>query len=290
MAVSKKGIDYYPRDVGMMRDRKFNKARQKYGYLVYVIYDALLEMIYGDKGYYIVYNDRTRAEVVWEIQDYCRGKYGVEETTICEVIEMLTECGLFSGDCFKQGIITSRRIQEVYYRTTVERKNVVVSKDIWLLSLDEMKGISSKSSILQCVENRESMGRCTEDMGTDKVTNRENNGEKGTEKEQSKKEESKENEIKENKNKGNETKEGTMAVDSCIKKAYRECFKQILEPGSKDEEIICKWLSMYDRELICQALNITRERGKVFMAYTEGILKRWSEEGIKDHVDYLFTK
>lgn len=285
MAISKKGIDYYPRDVGMMRDRKFNKARQKFGYLVYVIYDALLEMIYGDKGYYIVYNDRTKDEVIWELQDYCRGKYSVDETTICDVIEMLTECGLFSGDCFKQGIITSRRIQEVYYRTTVERKNVVVSRDIWLLGVEEMRGISSKSSILQSVENRESMGRGTEDEGTDKEQNREDKGEKGTDKGQSKKEENKVNESK-----VYEMKKEKAAVDSDIKKAYRDCFKQILEPGSRDEGLIKEWLCKYDRELICQALRITKERGKSFMAYTEGILKKWSDEGIVDYVDYLFRE
>lgn len=283
MAISKKGIDYYPRDVGMMRDRKFNKARQKFGYLVYVIYDALLEMIYGDKGYYIVYDDRTRDEVIWEIQDYCRGKYSVDETTICDVIEMMTECGLFSGDCYKQGIITSRRIQEVYYRTTVERKNVGVSRNIWLLSVEEMKGISSKSSILQNFEKQEGIGRGTENEGTEKGVIRENNGGNGTEKGQSKKEEN-----KVNKNKAYEMKKEKAEVDSDIKKAYRECFKQILEPGSKDEGLIKEWLRKYDRELICQALRITKERGKSFMAYTESILKKWSEEGIVDYVDYLF--
>ena len=162
MAITKTGIDYYPRDVGMMRDRKFNKVRQKYGYLVYVIYAALLEMIYSDKGYYIVYNEGTREEVIWELQDYCRGKYSVEETTICNVIEMLVACELFSGDHFKQGIITSRRIQQVYYRTTVERRNVVVIPEIWILEKEEMRAISSKSSILQSYEVRESIGRTSE--------------------------------------------------------------------------------------------------------------------------------
>lgn len=283
MAISKKGIDYYPRDVGMMRDRKFNKARQKFGYVVYVIYDALLEMIYGDKGYYIVYNDKTRDEVIWELQDYCRGKYSVDEATICDVIEMLTECGLFSGDCYKQGIITSRRIQEVYYRTTVERRNVVVSEKIWLLSEEEMRGISSKSSILQLIESHRNMEGCSEDVGEEKRENVGNTGVNGGDMKQSKKEEIKGKGIKEYEIKGRE-----MSVDSNIKKAYRECFKQILEPGSKDERLIREWMGKYDKELICLAFNITRERGKCFIAYTEGILKKWGEEGVRDYVDYLF--
>lgn len=175
MAITKTGIDYYPRDVGMMRDRKFNKVRQKYGYLVYVIYDALLEMVYSDKGYYVLYNDSTKEEVIWELQDYCRGKYPVEETTIGEVIEMLVACELFSGDHFKQGIITSKRIQEVYYRTTVERRNIVVDFNIWFLTLEEMKNISSKSLILQSYQHREGFGRTSDEHRTINEVNHPNN-------------------------------------------------------------------------------------------------------------------
>lgn len=163
MAVTKTGIDYYPRDVGLMRDRKFNRARQKYGYLIYVIYDALLEMIYSDKGYYLLYDNVTKDDVLWDLQDYCKGKYSVESATISDVIGMLVECGLFSGYHFKQGIITSRRIQEVYYRTTVERRKVDVDFNIWMLSLEEMKTISSKSLILQSAEVRANIERSSDE-------------------------------------------------------------------------------------------------------------------------------
>ena len=155
-APTKKGLDYYPRDVGLLKDRKFIKAKIKYGYLAIVVYDALLEMIYQDKGYYLQYKtDEDKEAVAWDILDSVRGKYPVEADTIYEVIGMLVECRLFSHDYFKQGIITSKRIQQTYYKATVERKNVEVDKEIWLLSTAEMKAISSKSSILSFFINQQ---------------------------------------------------------------------------------------------------------------------------------------
>lgn len=148
-APQKRGLDYYPRDVGLLKDKKFIKAKIKYGYLAIVVYDALLEMIYSDKGYYLPYKTEEEKEAVaWDILDSVRGKYQVEADTIYEVIGMLVECRLFSHDYFKQGIITSKRVQKTYYKCTVERKNVEVDKEIWLLSVNEMKAISVKSSIL----------------------------------------------------------------------------------------------------------------------------------------------
>lgn len=286
MALNKKGIDYYPRDVGMMRDRKFNRLRQKFGYIVYVIYDALLEMIYGDKGYYLIYNENTKDEVIWELQDYCRGKYGVDEATICNVIEMLTECGLFSGERFKQGIITSRRIQEVYYRTTVERKNVAVDRNIWILDLEEMQSISSKSSILQTFERSGTDPGASEDKREDINEN----GEIINENKEIR-EESKVNESKVNKNKVNESKkEGNINIDNNIKKAYRECFLEVLDVEGEAGKMIKEWLKYFESDLICEAMRITRAKGKTSIGYTRGILKKWYNEGLKDHIEYLFNE
>lgn len=147
-APTKKGLDYYPRDVNLMTDRKFRKPKMKHGYLAIGIYEALLELIYGDEGYYVRYSDNNKEDVAWDILDRIRGKYNVEAETIYEVIGMLVECELFSDYHFKQGIITSKRIQKTYYRSTLERKNVEVDKKIWFLTISEMEAISTKSSIL----------------------------------------------------------------------------------------------------------------------------------------------
>ena len=153
-APQKAGLDYYPRSTDLLKDRKFVKAKIKYGYLSIVVYDALLEMIYKDKGYYLTYTEDTKDDIAWDILESVRGKYPVEASTIYEVIGMLVECRLFSHDHFKQGIITSKRIQETYYKCTVERKNVEVDNTIWMLSIEEMKALSTKSSILPFLINQ----------------------------------------------------------------------------------------------------------------------------------------
>lgn len=48
----------------MMKNRKFRKPRMKHGYVVNVIYDAILDLIYGDKGYYLDYSEPD--DVIWE--------------------------------------------------------------------------------------------------------------------------------------------------------------------------------------------------------------------------------
>lgn len=297
MAITKIGIDYYPRDVGMMRDRKFNRARQKYGYVTYVIYDALLEMIYRDKGYYIRYDEKTRDEVIWELQDYCKGKYPVEGQTVSEVIEMLVASGLFSGDHFKQGIITSRRIQETYYRVTVERRKAAVDFKIWMLSLEEMKAISSRSVILQQAEVQANIGGTSGEYQTGKEENQPNKEENQPNREQSKGKEikSKENILNNiiSKSEKERTVEKPAAhdvdiVDNNIKRAYRQCFHTILDNTSSDYMLIVEWLNVFDSELICEALRLSM--GKDNIAYTKGILSNWYKEGITDYIGYLFGK
>ncbi len=153
-APNKAGLDYYPRSVDLLKDRKLIKAKLEYGYLAIAVYDALLEMIYKDKGYYLDYNENTKDAVIYDIMSSLNGKYHLEPATLSKVVEMLVACELFSGDHFKQGVITGKRIQETYYRATVERKNVEVLPELWMLSTDDMKGLSGKSSILSFFVNR----------------------------------------------------------------------------------------------------------------------------------------
>lgn len=192
MAAAKQGLDYYPRDVRVLSDKKFRKAKIKYGYLAIVVYDAVLEVVYSDKGYYADYGtEDEQTDLQWDISQNLNGKYPVEPSTVGEVIEMLVECRLFSHYHFKQGIITSQRIQSTYYRCTVERKNVEVLPEIWMLSADEMKAISNRSSILGFFENRPIMDE------NRPIINENRPKKKQSKVKESKKEESKEKENKE---------------------------------------------------------------------------------------------
>ena len=155
MADFKEGLDFYSHYIGMTRDRKLVAIRKKYGSTGIDVWLAVLDLIYMDKGYYIAYGDEEQKDsVAWDVLDYVKGKYAPDVTTVEEIIESLVACGLFSGDLFKLGILSSKRIQKQYYKGTVERKAVSVIPEYWIVSIDEMKKISEKSLILHQISNR----------------------------------------------------------------------------------------------------------------------------------------
>lgn len=159
MAEFKCGLDYYSHYIGMTKDGKLRKIRKQYGSVGVDVWLAVLDLIYSDKGYYIPYGDENEIDdVTWKVADYVKGKYAPDVTTVEEIIESLVACGLFSGDLFKLGILSSKRIQLQYYASTVERKAVEIIPEYWIVSLDEMKKLSERSSILRFFSNRPNIG------------------------------------------------------------------------------------------------------------------------------------
>lgn len=139
-----------------MSDPKLITARRKYGAAAIVVYLQLLVMAYRDKGYYLSYRDAERDGVIWAIKsEVLSGRYEPDAEKIAEMINCLAACGLFDGDLFRQGIITSHRMQEHYYFATAARTNPEVRWELWLLTEDEMREISSRSVLLQKFISRE---------------------------------------------------------------------------------------------------------------------------------------
>lgn len=155
MALNKEGLDYYNHFIGMTNDEKLSDLRMEYGSVAIDIWLTLLDLIYGDKGYYIDYGDeKTKNRVVWKILGIIRGKYPPTPETVMAIIEDLVACELFSGDLYQSGILSSKRIQEQFYQATVERKAVEINLDYWLLDFEKMKKLSSRSSILRLFDNQ----------------------------------------------------------------------------------------------------------------------------------------
>ena len=150
MAPVKQGLDYFRYRMGLLKDRKLRKAKMKYGPAAPVVYLALLELIYSDKGYYLKYDD----DVIWNVMEYLQGAYCPSAETVRGIVEDLVACELFSGDHFRNKILTSKRVQAEYYNATVDRKAVSVDFSVWLLSESEMKAMSEKSVILRNFQNR----------------------------------------------------------------------------------------------------------------------------------------
>ncbi len=153
----KVALDYFSYYIGLAKDKKFRSLKNKYGAgNVILTYLALLEMIYGGKGYYLVYNEKTRESIIDTITDeYLNGKYRPASATVAEVIDGLVEYEFFDSYLYERAILTSKRIQQTYYVSTVKRKMVEIDPDKWLLSISEMKVLSLASRILSIFINDE---------------------------------------------------------------------------------------------------------------------------------------
>lgn len=90
MAPVKQGLDYFRYRMGLLKDRKLRKAKMKYGPAAPVVYLALLELIYSDKGYYLKYDD----DVIWNVMEYLQGAYCPSAETVRGIVEDLVACEL----------------------------------------------------------------------------------------------------------------------------------------------------------------------------------------------------
>ena len=147
----KTGLDWWPRDIGLYRDPKLRGARQHFGVLGPYVYECLLDMAYGDKGYFIEYSGQGREDALWQLREYTAGLENVTLETLAAVVDQLVASGLFSAELYERGFLTSKRIQMGYFIATVTRSAVPINFDIWLLTEQEMreKNPSGKSFILR---------------------------------------------------------------------------------------------------------------------------------------------
>lgn len=145
------GLEFWIRDIGLFRDPKFRLIRQEFGVLGPYVYECLLDIAYGDKGYYINYSGSGRDDTLWLLSEMTAGRYAPTVETLANVVDRLVACGLFSSDLYKRGFITSKRMQTGYFTATLGRSAVQINFDIWLLSEEEMreKNPSGKSFVLQ---------------------------------------------------------------------------------------------------------------------------------------------
>lgn len=108
-------------------------------------------------------------------------------------------------------------------------------------------------------------------------------GEEKEEEEEKEKEQEKEQEEKEA-----TPPPAPLVDDSFIK--IKTFFELQIRPATfRDAQDINKLLEFYlDADLIIEAMKIALDRGKPFINYIDGILKRWStEQGINTYQDYL---
>lgn len=185
----KKGLDYFPVDFTLFSNRKFRKARQKYGFMAIGVYLSLLKITYSGEGYYIDYSDEKKEDILYEIQEDLKGRFQPTIEIISEVIETLVASELFSVDQYKNKIITSHRIQSIYFKAKQKSDAIIINPKIWILTKLEMFKLSPNNPILKNLINSETIGINSEETPFNFETTTQ----------------SKENKNKKNKSKSNES-------------------------------------------------------------------------------------
>ncbi len=260
----KKGLDYFPLSVHLLDEPKLRRPKMKYGYLAVVVFISLLGQLYRDKGYYLDYRDPDA--VIWQVQSDLQGKYQPDYETVAEVIGALVACGLFSGDLYQRGIITSVMAQETYYRATATRKTVDIDDSLWLLGMADMEDISAKHCYYLKRVNDLNNG-----------VNRLNNGVNCPDNPQSKVKKSKVNIY----NTPTTNKLDSIAGGGVVDENICELFVAVKGAAVSvyEKQQLDKLAAEYGCTMLREALQVAGDNSRCNIAYIKGVLKNWQEHG-----------
>ena len=144
----KKGLSYFPLDVGVFKDKRIAKIERKFGVYGSSIFLRILTMVY-EHGYYL---EMTEEDLITELI-YQIGVSKISYQRVRNVILMCCELGILDEPLFRQGVITSDGIQKQFIRVAKRRKEVDISK-YWLLDSATMEEIG----VLLSMEKNEEKG------------------------------------------------------------------------------------------------------------------------------------
>jgi len=149
----KQGLDYFPLDVDVFENPKLFELQQRYGPLGEAVFLRLLCLVYKN-GYYLEFGTPDRlAALLARMFDmkWIRGR------DIRGAIECCVESGMFDTDLYRQGVLTSSRIQKQYRMASSRRAE---KRDKYSL-LDELlyTETSTKKSIEKDRKENESIAK-----------------------------------------------------------------------------------------------------------------------------------
>lgn len=131
---TKTGLDYYPMDVGFLRDKKVRLLRSEFGAssVLFVLY--VLGKVYEGDGYFLA----------WDKDELLLAADELRETPayISEVLQGCLKRSIFDERVFQAfSVLTSAGIQRRYLRGCEKRDGIAIFNEYWLLN------ISSKSDV-----------------------------------------------------------------------------------------------------------------------------------------------
>ncbi|MBK0348200.1 DUF4373 domain-containing protein [Aerococcaceae bacterium zg-ZJ1578] len=255
----REGFDYFPLDTDAYGNRKIRRLLHAHGCTGYAVWVVAMQMIYGDKGYYLKFDD----DMCFDIGD----KVAVSEGAVHEILKYCLKLDLFDQHSFqKYGILTSKGIQEQFEEMVRQTKRKTVVKAEHRINSEE-KHINSEEMGI----NSEETPKKSELMQQSKV---------------------KESKVKENKVNNSTTtinnnlnigeshndvqKQNVAAVEQNAIAFYQQNFGVA---NSYLIDQIMQWVSDLSHELVIAAMKIALDN-KAQFSYAKAVLNNWANQNI----------
>lgn len=280
----KEGLDYYPLNADFMSDIKVRRLIRSFGSKSIGVVIALLGMIYGDKGYYILLND----DVAFIISEQTLE----DEDLVNQIINKLIEIEFFDKNLYeKHRVLTSKGIQKRFISATERRKDVKLITKYNLVNV----GNNSSSDVVNVYNNPVNV----DNNSTSDVVNVYNNQQRKEKKRKVKK--SKEKQSKEKQSKENtddscnapsaERRVRTFAFESLVVEKYGEdeCLTDTFRDFAIMRKAIKKPLTERATKVLLGKLDKLANGDKelVIKILEQSILNNWqSVYELKDGVNY----
>ena len=275
----KEGLDYYPLNADFMSDIKVRRLIRSFGSKSIGVVIALLGMIYGDKGYYILLND----DVAFIISEQTLE----DEDLVNQIINKLIEIEFFDKNLYeKHRVLTSKGIQKRFISATERRKDVNLIKKYNLVNVDN----NSSSDVVNVYNNPVNV----DNNSSSDVVNVDNNQQRKEKKSKVKK--SKEKQSKENTDDScnapsAERRVRTFAFESLVVEKYGEdeCLTDTFRDFAIMRKTIKKPLTERATKVLLGKLDKLANGDKelVIKILEQSILNNWqSVYELKDGVNY----
>ena len=245
----KKGLDYFPVDVDMCSDDKIYMLEVECGLEGLALFMKLLMKVY-DHSYYLKWRDK-------DVKIFAH-KNSVGVNVVNNLIQVCLDNDLFDADIYKEfGILTSKAIQERYFKAVVRRKEVKYRPELMLVDVNEYNNLVNVN------------------INLSESNSVEDNGDKST---QSKVEEI---ESKEDKNKSRSCSNGDDDKKTGFAEIEQAHFKATssMITGYQKEMIESFISDGIEPEAILLAYKETGEVGANF-AHTKAILNNWIKKKV----------
>lgn len=132
----KDGVDYFPLDVGFLRDKKVRLIKGEFGARGIMILLSALCRVYEDNGYYTTLDEDDKILMADEIG--C----GVTAELVGQVVQGCVKRSMFSDTLLNAfGVLTSPGIQRRFLRMVAGRDEIEIIKDYWLLDMSDKRDV-----------------------------------------------------------------------------------------------------------------------------------------------------